>query len=248
MKTSKNNLIAILAMCAAVLAANDAPRPADSSSAVAAATAAAATAVSKSTFSGNSSSHNQFKNGSNHQQLLISHHGITTITIITITCDYIEPVRLVYSQCYHPQFRCCYVYPGDNWYSISKRVYGVDFLCKHIASYNGLSMNSPLVPGQMLRLPVVNANGSLAVSNAPMPAPFAPQGIPFARARALSSARRSGFARKACHGLPRKVCRTAWLRKARRRHRPAGIPNGRHDRQLRSLRKDRRFAPLDSDR
>jgi hypothetical protein len=89
-------------------------------------------------------------------------------------------VRLVYSQCYHPLFRSCYVFPGDTWYSISKRVYGVEFLCKHIASYNGLSMYSPLVPGQMLRLPVVNANGSLAVSNAPMPAPFSSQGMPFA--------------------------------------------------------------------
>jgi hypothetical protein len=87
------------------------------------------------------------------------------------------PVRLLYSQCYYPQFQSCYVYPGDNWYSISKRVYGVDYLCKHIASYNGLSMQSPLVPGQMLRLPVVNANGSLATSNAPMPAPFAQQGL-----------------------------------------------------------------------
>jgi hypothetical protein len=71
------------------------------------------------------------------------------------------------------------VYPGDNWYTISKRIYGVEFLCKHIASYNGLSMSSPLVPGQMLRLPVINANGSLATSSAPMPAPFTMPGATF---------------------------------------------------------------------
>ncbi len=85
---------------------------------------------------------------------------------------YVEPVRYVYTKCYYPDFQCCYVYPGDTWYSISKRIYGVDYMCKHIASYNGLSMSSRLVVGQMLRLPVINANGSLASSNAPMPAPF----------------------------------------------------------------------------
>lgn len=87
-------------------------------------------------------------------------------------------MRYVYSQCYHPHFRSCYVYPGDTWYSISKRIYGVEFLCKHIAAYNGLSMSSPLVAGQMLQVPVVNANGTLAASSAPMPAPFAAQGGP----------------------------------------------------------------------
>jgi hypothetical protein len=107
---------------------------------------------------------------------------------------YAPPVRLLYTQCYHPQFQCCYVFPGDNWYTISKRVYGVDFLCKHIASYNGLSMSSPLVPGQMLRLPVVNANGSLAVSNAPMPAPFASQGAPFAMQNAAMAPQASPIA------------------------------------------------------
>jgi hypothetical protein len=49
-------------------------------------------------------------------------------------------------------------------------------------------MFSPLVPGQMLRVPVVNANGTLAASNAPMPAAFAPQGIPLsAQAAPLGS-------------------------------------------------------------
>jgi hypothetical protein len=59
-------------------------------------------------------------------------------------------------------------------------MYGVDFLCRHIASYNGLALYSPLVPGQQLRIPVVNANGSLSVSGAPLPPPFMPQGIPVA--------------------------------------------------------------------
>jgi len=95
---------------------------------------------------------------------------------------YVEPVRLVYSQCYHPQFQNCYVYPGDTWYSISKRNYGVDFLCRHIATYNGLGMSSQLVAGQRLRMPVVNANGSLATSNAPVAAPFVAPAEPVAAA------------------------------------------------------------------
>jgi hypothetical protein len=104
----------------------------------------------------------------------------------------VEPAHYVYSKCYYPPFQCCYVYPGDTWYTISQRIYGVDYMCKHIAAYNGLTMGSPLTAGQMLRLPVINQNGSLARSSAPMPAPlslpgggvptqgaqFGPQGLP----------------------------------------------------------------------
>jgi hypothetical protein len=91
---------------------------------------------------------------------------------------YYRPVHVHYSQCYHPQFCLFVVCHGDNWYTISKQMYGVSFLGRHIASYNGLSVNTFLMPGQQLRLPVVNANGSLSASSAPLPPQFAPQGIP----------------------------------------------------------------------
>jgi hypothetical protein len=175
MFSSKNTLIASLALCAAVVGAKMAQAEGFKFGGGSGNNGNSKSSF-KINFSGNSGSHTHFKNGSHfkkhwhHDHHHHHHHH----------ARYIEPVRIVYSQCYHPEFRCCYVFPGDTWYSISKRVYGVEFLCKHIASYNGLSMSSPLVPGQMLRLPVVNANGSLATSNAPMPAPFATQVAPFA--------------------------------------------------------------------
>ncbi len=89
---------------------------------------------------------------------------------------YVQPV-LVYDRCYHPEFRYCYVYPGDTWLTIGQRSYGCTYLWKHIASYNGLPLSGRLVAGQRLQLPVINANGSLAASNAPAPAPFVPQGV-----------------------------------------------------------------------
>lgn len=91
---------------------------------------------------------------------------------------YVEPV-LIYDHCYHPTFRSCFVYPGDTWLTICQRAYGCTYLWKHIASYNGLPISATLIPGQQLQLPVVNANGTLAASSAPAPAPFAPQGVPF---------------------------------------------------------------------
>ena len=93
---------------------------------------------------------------------------------------YYEPVYVVYDQCYHPYYSYCFVYPGDTWYTVAKRCYGHSHLWKHIATYNNLSLSSSaLVPGQQLQLPVVNANGTLAASNAPAPASFAPQGASF---------------------------------------------------------------------
>jgi len=166
MTAPKTILIASLALCAAVGVANIAQAEGFKFG------GSGNNSNGKSSFKfnigGNSGSHGQFKKYSScHNDFHDYHHHHVR---------YVQPVRLVYSQCYHPQFSGCYVFPGDTWYSISRRVYGVDFLCKHIASYNGLSMFSPLVPGQMLRLPVVNANGSLAMSNAPIQAPLAPQG------------------------------------------------------------------------
>jgi hypothetical protein len=142
----------------------------------------------------NNSSQNQFKNGSSFSKFLKHnlhddhhghHHHHHHKYYPKYHVRYVEPVHYLYSKCYHPPFQCCYVYPGDTWYTISKRIYGVDYMCKHIAAYNGLAMGSPLTVGQMLRLPVINANGSLAASSAPMPAPinmpgasFGPQGAP----------------------------------------------------------------------
>jgi hypothetical protein len=91
---------------------------------------------------------------------------------------YYEPVHVVYDQCYQPYYSYCFVYPGDTWYTIAKRCYGHSHLWKHIATYNSLGLtNSALVPGMQIRLPVVNADGTLGASNAPAPAPFAAQGV-----------------------------------------------------------------------
>jgi hypothetical protein len=169
MKTSKNYLTATLAIGAALLVASNASAGGFSFGGGGGGGGGGNKGGFKVSFHGNHNhNHKNHNHGHHHHHHHGHHHHVRY---------YSPPVRILYSQCYHPQFQSCYVYPGDTWYSISKRVYGVEFLCKHIASYNGLSMYSPLVPGQMLRLPVVNANGSLAVSNAPMPAPFTPQGF-----------------------------------------------------------------------
>jgi hypothetical protein len=81
---------------------------------------------------------------------------------------YVQPA-LVYDRCYHPRYRYCIVYPGDTWLSICQRTYGCTYLWKHIATYNHMPLSMPLVAGQQLYLPVVNANGTLAASNAPAP-------------------------------------------------------------------------------
>jgi hypothetical protein len=84
----------------------------------------------------------------------------------------------VYDKCYHPYYSSCFVYPGDTWFTISRRCYGHSHLWKQIATYNSIGLSAPLVAGQQLRLPVVNANGSLAASTAPASAPFAASGLP----------------------------------------------------------------------
>ena len=184
MFTSSRTLIASLALCAAVVGAKSANAGGFKFKGGSSGNNGGSTNSFKINWGANNSNHNQLKKGDyvkkhfdwhhDHHHHLHHHHN---------RIRYVAPLY-VYSKCYHPQFQCCYVFPGDTWYSISKRNYGVNFLTRHVASFNGLSTNSRLVPGQRLRLPVVNANGSLAVSNAPMPAPFAPQGIPLAAHRA----------------------------------------------------------------
>ena len=178
MKTSKNNLIAILVIGAAVLAARSASAGGFSFGGGGGGNGGNKGSF-KTSFNGNHNHNNHHHDHHHHAHHGHHHHGHQHHVRY-----YAPPVRLLYSKCYHPQFQCCYVYPGDTLYSIGQRNYGVNFMSRHIASFNGMGTNSRLVPGQRLRLPVVNANGSLAVSNAPMPAPFAPQGIPLAAHRA----------------------------------------------------------------
>jgi hypothetical protein len=171
-KTFSNNLIAVLTVSAAVLAASSATAGGFSFGGGGGGGKGGKNSGNKSfkfnVYTGNFNHHN------NHykKKYYDCYDGLYRV-------HYIQPV-VVYRTNYYPQFRACYVFPGDTWFSISKRCYGVEFLGKHVASFNRLNMSTRLMPGHMLRLPVVNANGSLSVSNAPMPAPFAPQGVPFA--------------------------------------------------------------------
>ncbi|MEX2308790.1 MAG: LysM peptidoglycan-binding domain-containing protein [Pirellulales bacterium] len=122
---------------------------------------------------GNHNNHNSNHHGHHHNSVhhKYYHHPVKT---------YYQPTYVVYDKCYHPYYSYCFVYPGDTWYTISKRCYGYSHLWKHIATYNGLSLtSSALVAGQQIQLPVVNANGTLAASNAPAPAHFAPQSASF---------------------------------------------------------------------
>jgi hypothetical protein len=168
MKNSKSNLIAILVIASAVLAATNASAGGFSFGGGGGGGGGGNKGGFKISFGGNN--HNHLNHHGHHHHHKYHHHHVR----------YYEPVRYVYSQCYHPLFRVCFVYPGDTWYTISKKMYGVDFLCRHIASYNGLSLHSPLLPGQQLRIPVVNTNGTLSASGAPLPPAFVPQGIPVA--------------------------------------------------------------------
>jgi hypothetical protein len=83
-------------------------------------------------------------------------------------------------------------------------------------------MYSPLVPGQMLRLPVVNANGTLATSNAPMPAPFSPQGMPFAAQGTPLGVQGSPVAPQGSINGPAPAGLTSGLNTEA----PQGLPNG----------------------
>ena len=184
MKTSNSNWIAILMMAAALLAATNASAGGFSfgggggggggNGGGGGGNNGGHNGSFKVHFGGSGhSNHNSHNNNHHHAKHHYNHHHHPHYVV-----KHYQP-QLLYSQCYHPQFRFCFVYPGDNWYTISKKMYGVDFLCRHIASYNGLGLSSHLVPGQQLRIPVVNSNGSLGASGAPLPPPFAPQGMPF---------------------------------------------------------------------
>jgi hypothetical protein len=73
----------------------------------------------------------------------------------------------VYPQCYHPFHSTCFVQPGDSFHSIALREYGNGNMWRNVATFNGLSSQSPLVIGQQVALPVINRDGSLTASPAP---------------------------------------------------------------------------------
>jgi hypothetical protein len=164
MRTSTSILVTILALSAAVLAAN---------------TASAGWSFGG---GGNGGGHSGFKisfGGGHHNQHGDHHDTHHHHHKYWHYPKYYKPVVVVYDQCYHPYYSYCFVYPGDTWYTIAKRCYGHIHLWKHIAAYNHLRpANSVLIPGQQIQLPVINADGTLAASNAPAPVPFAAQGLP----------------------------------------------------------------------
>jgi hypothetical protein len=172
MRSSTTNLIAMAAIVAAVMMANSASAGGFSFGGGGGGGKGGGFKVS---VGGGNHNHNNHKNHNHHHKFHHFHHKYYHYPVK----KYYEPAYVVYDQCYHPYYSYCHVYPGDTWYTIAKRCYGHTHLWKHIATYNGLSLSSSaLVPGQQLQLPMVNANGTLAASNAPAPAPtaFAPQG------------------------------------------------------------------------
>jgi hypothetical protein len=82
----------------------------------------------------------------------------------------VEVVRNVYVESaptFAPGHSIIVVLPGDSWFSISSREYGNTSVWSRIAEFNGLPQNLPLTVGMQLRLPVINPNGGLSMSNAP---------------------------------------------------------------------------------
>jgi hypothetical protein len=70
-------------------------------------------------------------------------------------------------QAYEPIHSNYYVQPGDTFYVISLKEYGTSGPTSYLSQYNRLAPNAALVPGQMLWLPSISANGALSASRAP---------------------------------------------------------------------------------
>ena len=65
-------------------------------------------------------------------------------------------------------FHCNYVIlPGDSLYIVSLREYGTSSYARFIAQFNGMPESAVLIPGQMLQMPSIGADGSLSPSHAP---------------------------------------------------------------------------------
>jgi hypothetical protein len=73
----------------------------------------------------------------------------------------------VNGQAYEPMHSNYYVQPGDTFYVISLKEYGTSAPTTYLSQYNRLAPNAALVPGQMLWLPSISANGALSASPAP---------------------------------------------------------------------------------
>jgi hypothetical protein len=72
-----------------------------------------------------------------------------------------------YGQAYEPFHSNYYVQPGDTFYEIAMKEYGTSAPTSYLSRYNRLAPNIALVPGQMLWLPSISANGKLSASRAP---------------------------------------------------------------------------------
>jgi hypothetical protein len=74
-------------------------------------------------------------------------------------------------QAYEPVHSNYYVQPGDTFYVIALKEYGTSAPTSYLSQYNRLAPNAALVPGQMLWLPSISANGMLSESRAPRALP-----------------------------------------------------------------------------
>jgi hypothetical protein len=70
-------------------------------------------------------------------------------------------------QAYEPIHSNYFVQPGDSFYVIALKEYGTSGPTSYLSQYNRLAPNAALVPGQMLWLPSISANGMLSESRAP---------------------------------------------------------------------------------
>jgi hypothetical protein len=98
------------------------------------------------------------------------YYGGSKYGTVVVQRAYLAPS---YATCYRPFHSDCYVLAGDTWYTICQREYGNSSYGQFVASYNSLSMSSPLSIGQQLRLPEIYSNGRLAASSAPAASPLA---------------------------------------------------------------------------
>jgi hypothetical protein len=60
------------------------------------------------------------------------------------------------------------VLPGDTFYEVSLKEYGLSANAKYIAQFNGMPQSAALTPGQILQLPSISASRRLSPSRAPI--------------------------------------------------------------------------------
>jgi hypothetical protein len=84
---------------------------------------------------------------------------------------YVNSNWRINGQSYEPLHSNYYVQPGDSFYVIALKEYGTSGPTSYLSQYNRLAPNAVLVPGQMLWLPSISANGTLSESRAPRALP-----------------------------------------------------------------------------